>query len=296
MRFLYQFPDVVGPDGDMLATGSVTEVARAVESAGFDGFALTDHPAPSLKWLTAGGHQTIDPFVGLAAAAAVTERITLLTYLSVAAYRNPFLLAKAATTVDLISGGRFVLGLGAGYQKSEFKALGVDFERRNEALDEALAVLPRVWSGEPVAHTGLGFEARDVVGRPRPTRRTIPIWIGGNAKISMRRAAAVQGWMPMLSDETVSTTTRTVHIGDVDTLANRIAELRSIAGDGFSSLEILVTYPDHSIVRIDHEIERHRDTIGRLVEAGITWLNLTGPSSSLAQTSDTLRYLAATYL
>lgn len=279
----------------MMAAGSITDVARVVESAGFDGFALTDHPAPSMKWLSAGGHQTVDPFVGLAAAAAVTSRVTLLTYLSVAAYRNPFLLAKAATTVDLVSGGRFVLGLGAGYQKAEFKALGVDFDRRNEALEEALVVLPRVWSGEPVAHEGLGFEARDVVGRPRPTRGTVPIWIGGNATVSMRRAASVQGWMPMLSSETVSTTTRTAHIGDIDSLAGRIAELRSIAGERFASLQILVTYPDHSVVRIGHEIERHRDTIGRLAEAGITWLNLTGPSSSIAQTDETVRYLAATY-
>lgn len=295
MRFLYQFPDVVGPDGNMLEIGSIADVARGAESCGFDGFALTDHPAPSMKWLAAGGHQTVDPFVGLAAAAAVTTRISLLTYLTVAAYRNPFLLAKAAATVDLVSNGRFVLGLGAGYQKAEFKALGIDFERRNAALDEALELLPQVWSGEPVAHVGADFEARDVVCRPCPTRQPIPIWIGGNASVSVGRAARFQGWMPMLSNETVSTTTRTAHIGDVETLGRRIDELRVVAGDRFASLDVLVTYPDHSVVNDGHEIERHRETIGRLGEIGVTWINLTGPSTSAVRTREILEYLSSTY-
>ena len=69
----------------------------------------------------------------------------LLTYLAVAPYRNPFLLAKAAATVDKLSGGRFILGLGAGYHKTEFFALGVDFEERNALFDEALEVLPLHW-------------------------------------------------------------------------------------------------------------------------------------------------------
>ena len=105
-------------------------------------FALTEHPIPGANWLAHGGHQTLDPFVGLAFAAAVTERIRLLTHLSVVPYRNPFLLAKSAATLDRCSKGRFILGIGTGYHKTEFFALGVDFDERNALFDEALEVLP----------------------------------------------------------------------------------------------------------------------------------------------------------
>ena len=136
MRFLYQYPDTHGAEGSMLDAGDLGDMAAAAEAAGFEGFTLTEHPAPSATWLGAGGHQTVDPFVALGYAAARTERIALMTYLIVAPYRNPLLLAKAAATLDLLSGGRFVLGVGTGYLKGEFRALGVDFDERNRRFDE----------------------------------------------------------------------------------------------------------------------------------------------------------------
>ena len=294
MRFLYQYPDAHGLNGDMLAAGPVGEVARAAESVGFNGLAFTEHPAPSARWLEAGGHQTLDPFVALSHAAAVTRTISLFTYLSVGPYRNPFMLGKTAASVDLLSGGRLVLGLGTGYQKAEFKALGVDFDARNESFDEMLDVLPRFWQGDPVAHVGHDFEARDTVCRPLPIQRPIPIWIGGNSNLTLRRVAErAQGWMPMLTNEVVSTTTRTAHIGDASTLARRISELRSLSGD--RHVEILVSYLDHSIVKFGADIERHRAAIGELVEAGATWLSFSGPSTSLAQTTETLEYFSSTF-
>jgi len=114
VRFLFQYPDHHGAEGDMLAAGPITDLAAAVETAGWDGFALTEHPAPSRRWLDAGGHQSLDPFAALGAVAAVTKRITLLTYVAVLPYRNPAMLAKAAATIDRLSNGRFVLGAGTG--------------------------------------------------------------------------------------------------------------------------------------------------------------------------------------
>ena len=149
MQYLIQHPEPVGMQHDLFAAGEVVPVAKAVEAAGWDGLAFTEHPAPGHRWLAeGGGHQTLDPFVALAAAAAVTERIRLLTYLAVLPYRNPLLTAKAAATVDMISGGRFILGVGTGYLKTEFFALGVDFDERNALFDEALDVMPLHWSGE----------------------------------------------------------------------------------------------------------------------------------------------------
>src|SRR5919109_5622078 len=91
MRFMYQYPETIGPDADMMAAGRVTELAHTVEAAGWDGFAFTEHPVPGARWLSAGGHQTLDPLVALAHVAAATERLRLLTNLVVAPYRNPFL-------------------------------------------------------------------------------------------------------------------------------------------------------------------------------------------------------------
>lgn len=295
VRLLYQYPESVGPSGRMTDAGGVADVARAVESAGLDGLAFTEHPAPSAKWLAAGGHQTIDPFVALGAAGAVTSSIRLITYLSVASYRNPFLLGKAAATVDIVSGGRFVLGLGTGYQKAEFRALGVDFERRNEAFDEVLDVLPRYWRGETISQTGATFEARDVVGLPQPLQDPIPIWIGGNSRRAAERAARCGGWMPMLSVEMVSNTTRTAHIGDIETLARRISEMRDLAEDRAASIEVLVTCPDHSIAEPGADVERHRDFLGRLGAAGVTWVGVQGHTTSLEATIESIEHVASSY-
>jgi probable F420-dependent oxidoreductase len=149
MKFMFSYPEVPGTEIEMLDAGPVAELAQAAEAAGFGGFAFTEHPAPAAKWMATGGHPTLDPFVALGHVAAVTKTLRLLTYLTVLPYRNPMLLAKAAATVDLLSGGRFILGVGTGYLKGEFRALGVDFEERNALFDEALDVLPLHWSGEP---------------------------------------------------------------------------------------------------------------------------------------------------
>jgi len=122
MRFIYHYPETNGTERDLLDAGDLNTVATTAERSGFDGFSFSEHPAPSARWLDTGGHQSFDPIVALGYVAAATERLRLHTNLSMAPYRNPFLLAKAAATVDKLSGGRLVLGLGTGYLKSEFYA------------------------------------------------------------------------------------------------------------------------------------------------------------------------------
>ena len=234
MKYLIQHPEPIGIEHDLIEVGDVTVVAKAVEAAGWDGLAFTEHPAPGYRWLAeGGGHQTLDPFVALGAVAAVTERIRLLTYLAVVPYRNPMLLAKAAASVALISKGRFILGVGTGYLKSEFFALGVDFDERNELFDEALDVLPLHWSGEKFSYQGKHFNARDVMARPAPAGRcAIPIWIGGNSRITRRRVATkAQGWMPMSGPPEMATTTRTAHFASIDDIGVAIRELKEMAGE-----------------------------------------------------------------
>jgi probable F420-dependent oxidoreductase len=190
MRFMYQYPEVTGSAVDMLDCGPVADLARAAEAAGWSGFSFTEHPAGGARWLEAGGHQTLDPFVALGHVAAVTSRLRLFTYLTVVPYRNPLLLAKAATTVDRLSDGRFTLGVGTGYLKTEFFALGVEFDERNALFDEALDVLPLCWRGKPFTYHGHHFDARDIVTLPRPVQDPIPIWIGGNSRVTRQRATS----------------------------------------------------------------------------------------------------------
>ena len=147
MKHWFTYPLVTYPfRPEFVDRDGITRVAQAAEAAGFDGLGFTDHPAPSHKWLTSGGHDALDPLVALTLVAAVTDRLRLIPNILVLPYRNPFLVAKAAATLDAISGGRFVLAVATGYLRSEYRSLGVDFDRRNDLFDEALEVLRGVWS------------------------------------------------------------------------------------------------------------------------------------------------------
>lgn len=282
MQFIYQFPDTHGPEPDMLDVGSVADIAHAVEAAGWDGLSFTEHPAPGARWLAAGGHQTLDPFIALGHAAAVTSRIRLLTYLTVLPYRNPLLLAKSAATVDKLSGGRFTLGVGTGYLKGEFRALGVDFEERNQLFDEALEVMPLHWRGEPFDYEGLHLSARGIQGRPTPVQQPIPIWIGGNAKVTRRRVATkAQGWMPMPGAGDLTRTTRTPSVGSLDNLATMIDEVKDMAGERAAELSFVFPYIDAAFSDDSTaDAERHRQALGEIAEAGITHTVLSGAPAS----------------
>ncbi|KPM51776.1 LLM class F420-dependent oxidoreductase [Frankia sp. CcI49] len=288
MRFIFHYPETSGTDGDMLDPGPLRDVAQAAERAGFDALSLTEHPVPGARWLENGGHQSLDPFVGLGYVAAATERLRLLTHLSVAPYRNPFLLAKAAATVDKISDGRFTLGIGAGYQKSEFYALGVNFEERNALFDEILDVLPLHWKGEPFSYQGLHFDARNVIARPRPVQDPIPVWIGGNSKLSRRRVAArAQGWMAMSGGPELSTTARTVSIGSLDNLAGMIREIRDTAAANGRTDLIDVSYSYSGVpseTSITAEADRHREALAEIEKAGVTWVVISSHTRSAAET------------
>jgi probable F420-dependent oxidoreductase len=297
MKYLIQHPEPIGIERDLFDAGNVVTVATAVEAAGWDGVAFTEHPAPGYRWLAeGGGHQTLDPFVALGAVAAVTERISLLTYLAVAPYRNPLVLAKAAATVDMLSNGRFILGLGTGYLKGEFFALGVDFDERNVLFDEALDVMPLHWSGEKFSYEGTHFNARDLIARPSP-KRTIPIWIGGNSKLTRRRVASrAQGWMPMSGPPEMATTTRTAHLGDLDAIGAAVRDLKEQAGDRADEIDVMVLYTDDSILDTSKDVERHREALGRIAEVGATWVSFAWDFSTEAETLDFVEGFGATYL
>jgi probable F420-dependent oxidoreductase len=297
VRFIYQYPETIGTEGDMLDVGPVGDVAMAAEKAGFDGFAFTEHPVPGARWLDAGGHQSLDPLVALSYVAAATTRLRLLTYLAVAPYRNPCLLAKAAATVDKLSGGRLTLGLGAGYQKSEFYALGVDINERNALFDEALDVLPLHWKGEPFSYKGRHFEARDVIARPRPVQDPIPIWIGGNSKLARRRVAErAQGWMPLIGPPTLNVTVRTPALGGLDDIARAISEVRASAASRSEPIDVVYPYNDPTISNPTVDVDRHREAFAAIEQAGATWVAIVGAPTPPTATLEAIAAFGETYL
>jgi probable F420-dependent oxidoreductase len=299
LRFVYHYPETTGTEADMLDPGPIDEVAAAAERCGFDAFALTEHPVPGARWLSSGGHQSLDPFVALGFAAAATSRIRLLTHLAVAPYRNPFLLAKAAATVDKLSGGRLILGLGAGYHKTEFYALGVNMDERNALFDEVLDVLPLHWSGEPFSYKGRHFDARDVIGRPQPVQSPIPIWIGGNSRLSRRRVAErAQGWMPLLGSPQLSATARTPAISSRQEVADLIAEIRYAAAAAGRSepIDVLCSYQGASLESLRDEPGRHKEELEEIEKAGATWVVMSRNTRTLSDTLDFIEAFGSTYL
>jgi probable F420-dependent oxidoreductase len=217
---------------EFVTAEAVSEVARAAEDAGFAACFVTDHPAGDGTWLDTGGHHALDPFVALSFAAAATTRLRLLTHVFILAYRNPFLTAKGALSLDVLSGGRLMLGAAAGYLRPEFGALGVDFDERNDLVDEAIDVIRLAWSGEDVAYQGRHFRARGVRMRPVPVSRPHPpIWMGGNSRAAIRRAVErCQGWAPFPSAG-IARAAKTAEVGGLDDLRPRIAYARSHAAE-----------------------------------------------------------------
>jgi len=270
---------------------AVAEIARAYEDMGYDACHVTDHPAGDARWLEGGGHHALDPFVSLAFAAAATTRLRLLTYIVVAGYRNPFLTAKSVLSVDVLSGGRFVLGLAAGYLKPEFGALGVDFDERNELLAEAVEVMKQAWTTDAVAYEGRHFRARGVTMRPRPVAQPHPpIWIGGNSYGAIRRAVeSAQGWAPFPS-AAIASTTRTAAIAGIDDLAPRIEWARAYAREvgRVEPLEICFGGPHGAFT----DAGKARDHMARMADIGITWTTVGFPSTTRREFLDHARRFA----
>jgi probable F420-dependent oxidoreductase len=225
LQFAMELPTHRAERADEFVTAeAIAELTRAASTAGFSAVFVTDHPAPDTRWLDGGGHHALDPFVALSFAAAADPHVRLLTNIYVAAYRNPFLAAKGVATLDALSNGRVILGVAAGYLRPEFGALGVDFDERNELLDECIEVMRRVWTEDSVEAEGRHFKARAVTMRPRPVSRPYPpIWIGGNSHRALRRAVELgEGWVPFPNPARAAKATKTPAITNLDELVARL--------------------------------------------------------------------------
>ncbi len=269
MRFTIGLPtDRVDRAEEFVNGEAVMACARAAEAAGFDACFVTDHPAPDAKWLAGGGHHALDPFVALSFAAAATTRLCVQTHILVLPYRNPLLVAKSVSSLDVLSGGRMILGVAPGYLKPEFGALGVEFDERNELTDEAIDVMRRVWIDGEIETVGRHFRTRGTIMRPAPVQKPHPpIWVGGNSTAAIRRAAERgQGWVPFLNPGGLTSRVRTPELSSFEELSRRVTILREYA-DAIGRVEPI----DICFSPFAHDAAGTVDELSAFEELGVTW-------------------------
>ena len=179
---------------------SAVQVAQAAEAAGFESVWTGEHivlPDPMLPSFPLSPLTPIlDTIVTLTWIAAHTKRLRIASGIIVLPQRNPLLLAKELASVDVVSEGRLIIGIGAGWLEPEFKALGVPMERRGKMMDDALVAMRAVWTMERPEHHGPSASFSNVTAYPRPLQRPMPpVVIGGESPAALRRAITMgNGW------------------------------------------------------------------------------------------------------
>jgi probable F420-dependent oxidoreductase len=202
-------------------------LARAIEERGFDSLVVPEHthiPAKRESPYPGGGelpsvyYRTLDPFVTLAAAAAVTSKVELFTGVALLIQRDPITTAKEAASIDLISNGRFVFGVGAGWNIEELRDHGTDPKTRGTLLDERIDAIKALWTAEPAEYHGKYVDFAPSYSRPKPVRQPHPpIFIGGNSDATVKRVIRHDaGWIS--------------NPFPVETLTKRIRQMRDGAG------------------------------------------------------------------
>jgi probable F420-dependent oxidoreductase len=289
MQFTITHPMHRHPYDPKLVSGEgIAAVAAAAEAAGIHGFGFTDHPAPSQRWLEAGGHDAVDPFVAMGFAAAHTTTLRLIPNIVVLPYRNPFVVAKSGATLDLLSGGRFTLAVGVGYLRREFAALGVDYEQRAELFDQALDVIRTIWTTDDISFEGKNFSARGITAHPRPISEPHPpIWIGGNTGAARRRVALKgDGWCPFAAPAALAQTARAATLDSLERLADGITDLRrrvDDAGRDWSTIDIVFSNIEGGDPAADDfNADAYLSALDKLASLGVTWVQVGLPGDSLA--------------
>ncbi|MCP2333080.1 LLM class F420-dependent oxidoreductase [Actinoalloteichus caeruleus] len=202
------------------------DLATALEERGFDALFLAEHshiPASRESPYPEGGelprkyYRTLDPFVVLSAAAAVTRRLVLATGIALIPQRDPIHTAKEVSSLDLISDGRAILGVGGGWNKEEMRNHGTDPAARGALLDERVLAIRRIWTEELAEFHGEHVDLDPIYQWPKPVQTPHPpIYVGGESRAALRRLAEYgDGWLPR---------------ANTPRLAARVTEVRAKAG------------------------------------------------------------------
>jgi probable F420-dependent oxidoreductase len=203
--------------GELALRRGPAELARELEEAGFDSIWVSDHivfpvETESRYPFAADGRPTwpfdtpyLEPMVVLGAVAASTRRVAIGTSVTIAPMRNPVLLAKQAATIDVMSGGRLVLGVGTGWLREEFEALGHDFEHRGAVLDEWIGIMRECWTGRAGPHHGRHYTIPTAIHTLPAPATPLTVLIGGMSRLALRRAGRLgDGWLGQYALDTMS--------------------------------------------------------------------------------------------
>ena len=196
--------------GPFVEPDAAVELAQAAEEAGCESIWTVEHVVVPAGYTSQypyakdgrmpGGKEDFDipdPLIWLAYIAAATTKIRLGTGVMIVPQRNPLVTAKAVATLDRLSKGRMILGVGSGWLEEEFQALGIPFERRGDRTDEYLRAMRAAWSDETASFHGDFVQFSDVYSRPQPINRDVPIIVGGHSKRAARRAGEIgDGFFP----------------------------------------------------------------------------------------------------
>lgn len=243
------------------------ESARLAEEAGFDSVWVSDHVvmlrqhasrypfAPDGKMTWDPEDPWHDPLIALAACAGVTERVEIGVAVLIVPLRNPVILAKQLASLDALSGGRLVVGAGAGWLAEEFEALGTSFQTRGERLDEWIEILRDSWTGEPTPRQYRHYRIPEgVLSYPTPAH-SVPILIGGMTATAIRRAGRIgDGWVALQQVDDI----------DLDTLAAGIAEI------GAEAERRGRADPDRTVLRVTGPTPSVARRLEELTEIGVT--------------------------
>lgn len=275
--------------------GQLLDFAVSAEMAGFDSVHVTDHPFPEDAWLANGGHHAFDPFVALTSMAAVTRTIRLRTNLLVAGYRSPYLMARSIASLDRLSHGRMIVGMGAGYLEAEFDALGADFAGRGKRFDEAIEAMTAAFTGESVDREGGLYPASGHSMLPTPVQQPRPpLWVGGNSAAAKRRAATLaDGWIPMPANPVMAEITGTTTLTTFEQLRDEIADVHGRREEAGRTAEFDIAFGAFGMPGADDDPdgERMREVITEHEDIGVTWMSLPCRGRSLTACQEEIAWL-----
>lgn len=209
-------PGVAGAWEHEAGIEDIARIAQEADELGFDYLTCSEHVAVPDDDTSVRGPVYWDPLATLAFLAARTSRIRLATSVVVLGYHHPLAIAKRYGTLDRLSRGRVILGVGVGTLEGEFRLLGAQFDGRGTAADDAIRALRAAWGRRTPEYEGTHYQFRDFVIDPHAPRTDVPIWVGGRTPRSLRRAVTLaDGWAPFrLSPEQVSQLLATIQPPD----------------------------------------------------------------------------------